>query len=126
MRRVSSVRSFRKSGSFRAISISSRNAKIPCIVVTGSTENSLQAAHGKKEKPNKEADFDVTMILGWEELSESSIISNISDMFEGIRFCTPCHIELRVCHIGSSKRLQAAMKAKYPCKIKMYEGEVKP
>jgi hypothetical protein len=86
----------------------------------------ILAAHGKKEKPNKEADFDVTMILGWEELSESSIISNISDMFEGIRFCTPCHIELRVCHIGSSKRLQAAMKAKYPCKITMYEGEVKP
>ena len=86
----------------------------------------ILAAHGKKEKPNKEADFDVTMILGREELSESSIISNISDMFERIRFCTPCHIELRVCHIGSSKRLQAAMKAKYPCKITMYEGEVKP
>ena len=86
----------------------------------------ILAAHGKKEKPDKEADFDVTMILGWEELSESSTISNISDMFEGIRFCTPCHIELRVCHIGSSKRLQAAMKAKYPCKITMYEGKVKP
>ena len=32
MRRVSSARSFRKSGSFRGISTSSRNVRIPCIV----------------------------------------------------------------------------------------------
>ena len=75
-----------------------------------------------KATPKNESDFEASMEFGSESLTET----NISDMFEGIKFCSPCHIELRVCHIGKSQKLANSLKEKYPCTITMYDTYVKP
>ncbi|MBR1981499.1 MAG: RHS repeat-associated core domain-containing protein [Akkermansia sp.] len=79
------------------------------------------AAHGKAS-PKDESDFEASMEFGIESLTET----NISDMFEGIIFCSPCHIELRVCHIEKSQQLKNSLIEKYPCTITMYDTYVKP
>lgn len=79
------------------------------------------AAHGKAS-PKDESDFEASMEFGIESLTET----NISDMFKGIKFCSPCHIELRVCHIEKSQQLKNSLIEKYPCTITIYDTYVKP
>ena len=59
MRRGSSARSFRRSGSFWGISISSRNARIPCSVAARSIAHFSQVVYGRE----------ITRIRAWAFLS---------------------------------------------------------
>ena len=57
---------------------------------------------------------------------ESSSSENISKLFEGVRFCSECAIELRSCYLGRSKYLANRLALKTGCSVKLHEGLVNP
>ena len=47
-------------------------------------------------------------------------------LFEGVRFCSECAIELRSCYLGRSKYLANRLALKTGCSVKLHEGLVNP
>ena len=69
-----------------------------------------------------------SVYVNWGDSSyyESSSSENISKLFEGVRFCSECAIELRSCYLGRSKYLANRLALKTGCSVKLHEGLVNP
>ncbi len=48
----------------------------------------------------------------------------ISDLFDGVKFCKPCFLEIRACSIGSSALLKKRLAEKTGCSITLYDRPV--
>ena len=69
-----------------------------------------------------------SVYVNWGDSSyyESSSSENISKLFEGVRVCSGCAIELRSCYLGRSKYLANRLALKTGCSVKLHEGLVNP
>lgn len=81
----------------------------------------LLAAHGQYKQATKEA----IMSVGYESLTESDTLFNISSLFKNVHFCSSCILEIRSCQIGKSKQLYNRLK-KYGCLVILYDYNVSP
>jgi hypothetical protein len=64
------------------------------------------------------------VIWGDALLIEDKQMTQISDMFKGIRFCKKCTLELRSCYQGRNELLLARLKANTGCDVKLYRNKV--